>query len=164
MNQLGIHNGLDLRAQSMAFLQQHFGKAGAYYYWIAGGVDERPVRADRVRKSVGAENTFATDLSALDAACAALQPIIDKVWRYCEGAGIRGRTVTLKVKYADFSQVTRSRTGLGPIANQVELEQVSLALLEPLFPVQRGIRLLGVTLSSFNDGPAEIEAQLRLLV
>ncbi len=112
----------------------------------------------------GAENTFATDLSALDAARAALQPIIEKVWRYCEGAGIRGRTVTLKVKYADFSQVTRSRTGLGPIANQMELEQVSLALLEPLFPVQRGIRLLGVTLSSFNDGPAAIEAQLRLLV
>ncbi|MFC7477985.1 DNA polymerase IV [Dankookia sp. GCM10030260] len=164
MNQLGIHNGLDLRAQDMAFLQRHFGKAGAYYYWIARGVDERPVRADRIRKSVGAENTFATDLATLDAAGAALQPIIEKVWRYCEGADIRGRTVTLKVKYADFSQVTRSRTGIAPVSSHGELEQVSLALLEPLFPVPRGIRLLGVTLSALNESSAETDAQFRLLV
>jgi DNA polymerase IV len=164
MNQLGIHNGLDLRAQSMAFLQQHFGKAGAYYHWIARGVDERPVRPDRIRKSVGAENTFVTDLVTLDAARAALQPIIDKVWRYCEGAGIRGRTVTLKVKYADFSQVTRSRTGTAPVCSRGELEQTSLALLEPLFPVPRGIRLLGVTLSILNEELADADAQLRLML
>ncbi len=164
MNRLGIHDGRDLRAQTMAFLQQHFGKAGPHYYWIARGVDERPVRADRIRKSVGAENTFAADLATLEAACAALQPIIEKVWRSCEGAGLRGRTVTLKVKYADFSQATRSRTGLGPVASRDELEQVSRALLEPLFPVPRGIRLLGVTLSTLNEGTAEAEAQLRLSV
>ena len=164
MNRLGIHTGLDLRAQSMAFLQQHFGKAGPYYYWIARGVDERPVRPDRIRKSVGAENTFATDLATLDAARAALQPIIEKVWRYCEGADIRGRTVTLKVKYADFSQVTRSRTGTAPVSSRGELEQVSLALLEPLFPVPRGIRLLGVTLSALNEESAQANAQLRLMV
>jgi len=164
MNRLGIHDGLDLRAQTMAFLRQHFGKAGPHYYWIARGVDERPVRPDRIRKSVGAENTFAADLATLEAACAALQPIIEKVWRTCEGAGIRGRTVTLKVKYADFSQATRSRTGSGPVASHDELEQVSRALLEPLFPVSRGIRLLGVTLSTLNEGTAEVEAQLRLSV
>src|SRR5580692_11458163 len=59
MHRLGIETGLDLRAQSLPFLQQHFGKSGPYYYWIARGVDERPVHAGRVRKSVGAENTFA---------------------------------------------------------------------------------------------------------
>jgi DNA polymerase IV len=64
MNRLGITTGLDLRAQTLPFLQWHFGKSGAYYYWIARGVDERPVRADRVRKSIGAENTFAQDLHA----------------------------------------------------------------------------------------------------
>jgi DNA polymerase-4 len=164
MNRLGIHTGLDLRAQTMGFLQQHFGKAGPYYYWIARGIDERPVRPDRIRKSVGAETTFATDLGTLEAADAALQPLIEKVWRYCEAAGIRGRTVTLKVKYADFSQATRSRTGLGPFASRGEIVQVSRALLEPLFPVPRGIRLLGVTLSTLNEGPAEAEAQLRLSV
>jgi DNA polymerase IV len=62
MNRLGIATGLDLWAQTLPFLQQHFGKSGPYYYWIARGVDERPVRADRVRKSIGAENTFAQDL------------------------------------------------------------------------------------------------------
>src|SRR5229473_6937230 len=115
MNKLGIETGLDLRAQSMAFLQQHFGKAGAFYYWIARGVDDRPVRANRVRKSVGAENTFSDDLFTFDAAQDALLPIIDKVWSHCESTGTRGRTVTLKVKYADFEQITRSRTTPEPI-------------------------------------------------
>ncbi len=98
------------------------------------------------------------------ASCAALQPIVEKVWRYCEGAGIRGRTVTLKVKYADFSQATRSRTAIGAIASRAELEQVSVALLEPLFPVPRGIRLLGVTLSALQAESLEEAAQLQLSV
>jgi len=63
-NALGIFTGLDTRNQTLAFLQQHFGKAGAYYYWISRGVDERPVRANRIRKSVGAEDTFSSDLTA----------------------------------------------------------------------------------------------------
>ena len=62
MAQLGIETGLDLKDQTLEFLQQHFGKAGSYYYWASRGVDERPVRADRVRKSVSAENTFPVDL------------------------------------------------------------------------------------------------------
>ena len=150
MNGHGIHTGADLRAQSLDFLQRHFGKAGAFYYWISRGVDERPVRADRVRKSVGAENTFFTDLFALGEARDALQPIIEKVWHHCEATGTRGRTVTLKVKYADFHQITRSLTCDAPVATQAALEQVSYALLEPVFPVQQGIRLLGVTLSSLG--------------
>ena len=111
MNRLGIETGLDLRAQTLAFLQQHFGKSGPYYFWIARGVDDRPVRADRIRKSIGAENTFPDDLFTFETAHDALRPIIEKVWRYCEGTRIRGRTVTLKVKYADFHQITRSHTG-----------------------------------------------------
>jgi DNA polymerase IV len=77
-----------------------------------------------------------------------LQPIIEKVWRTCEGAEIRGRRVTLKVKYADFRQITRSRTGQALLSTRAEIEQLSYALLEPLFPVTKGIRLLGMTLSS----------------
>jgi DNA polymerase IV len=98
MKRLGIETGLDLRGQAMSFLQQHFGKSGPYYYWIARGVDDRPVRANRIRKSVGAENTFFDDLFAFEAARDALLPIIDKVWRHCESTGTRGRTVTLKLK------------------------------------------------------------------
>jgi DNA polymerase-4 len=151
MERLGIKTGLELIGQTFEFLQQHFGKAGSYYYWAARGIDERPVRADRVRKSVGAENTFPLDLFTYEAARDALQEIVDKVWRYCEGSGIRGRTVTLKVKFANFQQITRSRTGQMQIGTRGELEQIGNALLEPLFPVRRGVRLLGISLSSLAE-------------
>jgi len=163
MARLGIGTGLDLRAQSQAFLQQHFGKAGLYYYWAARGIDERPVRADRIRKSVGAENTFAVDLFTYEAAQDALREIVGKVWIYCENSGIRGRTVTLKLKFANFQQITRSRTGQTQIRTRSELEQLSSALLEPLFPVARGVRLLGVSLSSLAE-EAEPGHELRLPV
>jgi DNA polymerase-4 len=162
MQRLGIKTGLDLRAQSLAFLQQHFGKAGSYYYWVARGVDERPVRADRIRKSVGAENTFSADLFTCEAARDALREIIDKVWRYCEGSGTRGRTVTLKVKFANFRQITRSRTSQRQIATRGELEQLGNALLEPLFPVAKGVRLLGISLSSLVAEEAEREGEFSL--
>ncbi len=162
MNAHGIHTGADLRKQSLDFLQRHFGKAGAFYYWISRGVDERPVRADRVRKSVGAETTFFSDLFALGEARDALKPIIEKVWHHCEATGTWGRTVTLKVKYADFHQITRSLTCDVPVGTQAALEQVSYALLEPVFPVQQGIRLLGVTLSSLVRDLPQDAGQLKL--
>ena len=87
MSGLGIETGFDLKGQTLEFLQQHFGKVSSYYYWAARGVDERPVRADRIRKSVGAENTFPADLFAYEAARDALREIVDKVWDYCEGSG-----------------------------------------------------------------------------
>src|ERR1700687_3471803 len=124
MKRLGIATGRDLRAQTSAFLQQHFGKAGSYYYWAARGIDERPVRADRIRKSVGAENTFPADLFTYEAARDELREIVDKIWEYCERSGIRGRTVTLKVKFATFQQITRSRTGQMQIGTRDELEQL----------------------------------------
>ncbi|HEV2100281.1 MAG TPA: DNA polymerase IV [Stellaceae bacterium] len=163
MKQLGIETGRDVRAQSLAFLQQHFGKAGAYYYWAARGVDERSVRADRIRKSVGAENTFAADLLTYDSARESLREILDKVWGYCERSGIRGRTVTLKVKFANFRQITRSRTGQTQITTRGELEVLGNALLEPIFPVTKGVRLLGVSLSSLAAEEAEGDSQVFLL-
>jgi DNA polymerase-4 len=93
---LGIETGADLKARPLAFLQQNFGKAGSWYYRIARAIDERPVEPDRPRKSVGA------DIFELAAARAELVPLIAKVWRYCEANEIRGRTVAMKVKYADF--------------------------------------------------------------
>jgi DNA polymerase-4 len=162
MGRLGIKTGLDLRAQTLAFLQQHFGKAGSYYYWAARGVDERPVRADRIRKSVGAENTFAADLFTYEAARDLLRAIVDKVWGYCEGSGLRGRTVTLKVKFANFQQITRSRTGQMQIRTRSELEELGNALLEPVFPVAKGVRLLGVSLSSLAAEETEREPEFSL--
>ncbi len=163
MERLGIRVGADLKAQTLPFLQQHFGKAGPYYYWIAHGIDERPVCADRARKSIGAENTFDTDLFTPLEARAALKPIVEKVWRYCEGTRTRGRTVTLKVKYADFQQITRRRTGRAPFTTQEALEEIVYALAESLFPVSKGIRLLGVTLSSLGHEIGS-EQQLRLSI
>ena len=162
MQRLGINTGLDLRAQSQAFLQQHFGKAGSYYYWAARGIDERPVRADRIRKSVGAENTFPADLFTYEAAREALREIVDKVWGHCESSGLRGRTVTLKVKFANFRQITRSRTGQVQIRRRTELEELGNDLLGPVFPVARGIRLLGISLSSLSVEEAEREPEFSL--
>jgi len=162
MARLGIKTGLDLRSQPLALLQQHFGKVGSYYYWVSRGVDERPVRANRIRKSVGAENTFPVDLFTYEAARDALREIIDKVWGYCERTGIRGRTVTLKVKFANFQQITRSRSSQTQIRTRSELGQVSNTLLEPLFPVAKGVRLLGVSLSSLVPEEAECKREFSL--
>jgi DNA polymerase-4 len=110
MNGLGIFTGLDMRSQTLEFMTANVGKAGAYYYWISRGIDERPVRANRIRKSVGAENTFSQDLADYEVLAAELQPLIEKVWRHCETTGTRGRTATLKVKFSDFELITRSRS------------------------------------------------------
>jgi DNA polymerase-4 len=162
MQRLGIHTGADMKARDLAFMQQHFGKSGAYYYWVSRGIDNRPVRPDRVRKSVGGENTFFTDLTTLDEARSALGPIIDKVWRHYDTHGTRGRTVTLKVKYADFQLLTRSRTGAAVVTSRAELEEMSFSLLTLFFPVTKGIRLLGVSISSFGDTEADSVEQMRL--
>lgn len=102
MNSLGLHTGLDMRNQSLEFMQANFGKAGTYYYWISRGVDNREVRADRIRKSIGAEMTFSTDLSDLNDLVSELQLLIDKVWRHCEDKGTRGRTITLQREVRRF--------------------------------------------------------------
>lgn len=164
MKALGIETGRDLAAQTQPFLERHFGKAGAFYYDIARGIDLRPVRADSVRKSIGAETTFIADLFRPEEAQAALAPIVAKVWSHCQALDTRGRTVTLKVKYADFQQITRSHTGFSPVASATELERLSQALLAPLFPLAKGIRLLGVTISSLGDDEPDKGRQLHLML
>lgn len=162
MAKLGIETGADLKAKTLPFLQQHFGKSGPWFYWIARGIDERLVKPDRIRKSIGAEDTFREDLHDLEAARTGLRPLVDKVWRYCEANGIRGKTVTLKVKWADFTQITRSKTVVGSVANALELAEIIDLLLSPIFPAAKGIRLLGVTLSSLERRAPEAEPQLQL--
>jgi DNA polymerase IV len=151
--------GLDMRNQSLDFLQANFGKAGAYSYWISRGVDDREVRANRIRKSVGAENTFSNDLTEFDAMVAELQPLIDKVWRYCVSTGTQGRTVTLKVKFNDFEIITRSRSTPVGVSSRSDLERLSIALLQNEMPVQKPVRLLGVSLSALQGEP-QAEPQL----
>ena len=162
MNTLGIHTGLDLRRWSRADLAAQFGKSADYLFGIARGIDHRPVEADRVRKSVGAENTFEQDLLQWHEAQAALGPILTKVWDDCERGGHSGRTVTVKVKYSDFHQVTRSRTLPASIDSRATLDRTSIDLLASLFPFPRGIRLIGVTVSNLASDRAASPAQLPL--
>ena len=162
MNALGIFTGMDLRRQELALLEANFGKAGAYYYSISRGIDERPVRANRIRKSVGAENTFATDLTEFEPMAAELQPVIDKVWRHCESTGNRGRTVTLKVKFADFEIISRSQSLPGPVDSRLELERVAIELLEKLMPTPKAVRLLGVSISALQTDRASEAPQMLL--
>ncbi len=163
LNGLGIFTGLDLRQQSEDFLRQHFGKAGGYYFHIARAEDDRPVNPDRIRKSVGSENTFDRDLETRAELEAGLLPLLADVWRYCERSQVYGRTVTLKVKYADFQQITRSRSTFAPIIQQDFFEKIAFELLDALLPVPKGVRLLGATLSNLetDDEPEGKQLTLR---
>ena len=164
MERLGILTGADLRARTPEFLTRHFGKAGAWYHRIAQGIDLRPVQPHRARKSIGTEDTFLTDIRDPAAARHEVATLAEKVWRHCDDKKITGRTVTLKLKYADFQQITRARTLPAPIADAAELTTVALALLAPLLPPAKGIRLLGVTISSLDETrPDAPQTQLSLL-
>lgn len=162
MERLGIVTGADLRDRPPEFLRQHFGKSGEWYHRIARGIDHRPVEPHRIRKSVGAEDTFDTDIHDPDAARQEILPLAEKVWQHCLARRLTGRTVTLKVKYADFRQITRSRTLPCPVRDAADLRDLALDLLQPLFPVDRGIRLLGVTLSSLESSDLPPPRQLSL--
>jgi DNA polymerase-4 len=164
MQALGIHTGRDLRAQSREFLATHFGKAGAYYYGVARGEDDRAVEPNRIRKSVGAETTFERDLLHWEEVVPVLQPVFAKVWAACDRGAYAGRTVTVKLKYADFRQITRSQSCFKPIASQSQLEEIALGLLRPHFPPQLGVRLLGVTISNLTAAEQESSPQLALML
>jgi DNA polymerase IV len=153
MQSLGIQTGADLRTKSLPFLRQHFGKSAAWYLGIANGEDDRPVVADRQRKSSGSETTFERDLTAPDEIEAGVQAMADDVWAWCEKSQAFGRTVTVKVKFADFSQVTRSRSFPALIVRHDPLRQASVELVRTLLPSAKGVRLLGVTVSNFDRDP-----------
>ena len=155
---------LDLRAQTLPFLQQHFGKSGCYYYWIARGIDDHGRSgANRVTQVYRCREHIMPMIStAREAAQSAIVPIIDKVWRHCETAGTRGRTVTLKIKFADFQQITRSQSPGGKIEERMVLERICMELLRAQFPVAKGIRLLGVSISAFDRNDAVDSEQLPL--
>ena len=161
MNQLGIETGADLKHRSLDFLQQHFGKSGVWYYGIARGEDERAVNPDRQRKSSGSETTFAGDLIEPEAIEAGVDEMADEVWAWCTKSGSLGRTVTVKVKWADFRQSTRSRSLAEPVASQARLREIARLLVRSLYPPTRGVRLVGVTLSNLekaspNAAPPEL--------
>lgn len=157
MHALGIITGADLKLRSEEFLREHFGKSGAYFYNLARGIDDRPVVPDRNRKSVGAEETYEIDLEDVQDAEAALAKVVEKTWARCQRNDARGRTVTLKCKFEDFEQITRSKSSSDYITDIAVVRQTSLDLLRALYPLAKGIRLLGVTISGL-EGDAEPSA------
>jgi DNA polymerase IV len=160
MHALGIETGADLRRQNLEFLQDHFGKAGGWYFEIARGRDDRPVQPDRERKSSGSERTFPEDLTDPSRIEAGVIAMADEVWGWCEKANSRGRTVTVKVKWANFQISTRSRSMVTAIETKDRLREVALDLIRSVFPPARGIRLVGVSLSNFGSQPAHKAAEL----
>ncbi len=160
MKRLGIETGADLRSKSLDFLQQHFGSSAEWYHAIARGVDNRPVNPNRVRKSSGSETTFDRDLTDPGEIEAGVLQMADDVWRWCETRQAFGRTVTVKVKYGDFQQITRSRSQPAAVATKEALHRSALELIRSVLPPEKGIRLVGVTVSNFAEPQAITPSEL----
>ena len=166
MDRLGIQTGADLAAKDIEWLRAHFGSFADYLYRAARGIDLRPVRSSRIRKSVGGERTFSRDLSSGGELRETLEDIIEIVWGYIERAEAKGRTVTLKMKYTDFQIFSRAKTVDQPITDRAQFQALSRQLLEEVLPLPMPIRLMGLTLSKLEgsrEEPKRPDAQLSLL-
>jgi DNA polymerase-4 len=164
MQALGIETGADLRAWSLPELEARFGSSGRWYWRICRGIDDREVHPDRPYKSVSAERTFDEDLREAERLTAELERIAGYAWARVERAEVTGRTVTLKVKYADFTTITRSRSFRSPVAALPDFAAAGQELLAALFPVPKGVRLLGLGLHNLCEGDPGHAVQLGLAI
>jgi DNA polymerase-4 len=148
MQKLGIHNGKDLKDFSLQFLTKKFGKSGLHYYNIVRGIHLSEVQPHRTRKSLSAENTFDRDLITVQEMEEQLFPIFEEVIRRLEKSGVKGRTITLKLKYSDFTQQTRSKT----LEQYPEKELIWEIAKELLYQeeIPKAVRLLGLGVSNLN--------------
>jgi DNA polymerase-4 len=163
MARLGIETGADLKARSLEWLAAHFGSSARYYHDLARGICHRQVRADRPYKSVSAEDTFLEDLSDPDALLSELERIGRHVWtKRVVGKGLSGRTVNLKVKYADFQIVTRAKSLDRNVSGEAEFLEMGAQLLSGLLPPVKKVRLLGLGLSGLDGAAADHVAELEL--
>ncbi len=147
---LGIETGADLAAKDIEWLTAHFGSFGEYLWRASRGIDLRPVRSSRQRKSVGGERTFHEDQHTASELRETLERIIDIVWERIERNKARGRTVTLKLKYNDFVLNTRAKSVPYLVADKDAFAELARELLEEQLPLPRPIRLMGLTLSSLE--------------
>lgn len=160
MHSIGIFKGKDLKKYSLGDLIARFGKSGKFFYDIVRGIDERPVKPDRVHKSIGIEDTFSEDIGDLEKIKEELFIICKKMEKRLAIHQQKGRTVTLKIKYADFRTITRSLTQDYYIHDFQKIYDTTLTLLEKLGELEQRVRLLGVTVSNFFD--ADVDRQLKL--
>jgi DNA polymerase-4 len=164
MAQLGILTGADLRDWSLAALQANFGSSAEWYWRICRGIDEREVKPDRPYKSVSAERTFEEDLRDRERLAAELERIAGYAWDRVERADVVGRTVTLKVKFGDFTLITRSKSFAAPVPDLPAFTAAGQALLAGLYPLPKGIRLLGLGLHNLAGIDCDTPAQLGLAI
>ncbi|MEH6504391.1 MAG: DNA polymerase IV [Cycloclasticus sp.] len=161
MHKLGIKTGADLKAWNAFDLAANFGKSGDYYYHIARGIDLRPVRSTRVRKSLGKETTFAEDISDIPTLVAHQNALAEKVFQHLDAKQLQAKTITLKVKYANFQQVTRSLSRTEPIKDLADMQAILSELLSRTEAGQQAVRLVGVTVSGFmQNNDLELAQQL----
>ena len=151
MAALGIVTGADLSGKSEQWLLQHFGSWGSYLFGAARGIDNRPVRPDRIRKSIGGERTYGEDIWTEDGLRAALENVADIVWERVERAEAHGRTVTLKARFADFHTITRARSLPQSVQGRAMFGQIGQSLVDQILPLHNGVRLLGLTLSGLSQ-------------
>lgn len=156
MYRLGIFNGRDLKALSPELLEKHFGKSGWHYYQVVRGIHESPVKPHRIPKSVGAERTFSENLSSEVFLLERLDHIAAELYGRLENKGIGGKTVTLKIKYSDFTLQTRSRTLPEYICDKGLILEIARELLYQ-DKLQNSVRLLGISLSNLNTDDSEDE-------
>lgn len=150
MHRFGIHAGADLRRADLSFLERNFGKAGRFFYEIARGIDRREVEPDRMRKSIGAELTFEKDLSTGFEIIAELYKLEKELWSRVKKHGKSGRTISVKVKYDDFRQVSRSSTLDQPVDSFAVLHAETQKLREQIDFKRKKVRLLGVAISGME--------------
>lgn len=163
MRVMGILCGADLKGLSLYRLQKLFGKQGAYYYHVARGIDLRPVQSQRKRKSLSTEKTFDKDIADWQTLLEHLMALAEQVANDLQDKQLSGRTISIKVKYDDFEQITRSRTFNGPLQRFDEISKPLTDLLKKTEVGQRKVRLLGVGISNIQPYQSNIaQPQLRL--
>lgn len=158
MKRMGLHTGLDLKKLTEAELKKYFGKSGAFFYKILRGVDEREVQPHRETKSVGAEDTFPYDLTEWEDMHDELLKITKTVYNRLIKQGLKGRTLTLKIKYHDFKQVTRSHSFPEGIDDREIIFKTACELLTASGIENKKIRLLGISVSNFHESLTERES------
>lgn len=149
MFQLGIFTGLDLKTKSIEFLDKHFGKSGGFYYNVVRGIHNSEVKSNRITKSVAAEHTFDSNLSSEIFMIEKLEKIAAELERRLKKYQISGKTITLKIKYSDFTQQTRSKTMPYFISNKSLILEIVKELLYQE-KMKDSVRLLGISLSNLN--------------
>lgn len=157
MKHMNLFTGADLKKLTAAEMARHFGKAGMFYYKIVRGIDDREVEPHRETKSIGAEDTFPYDLTRLDEMDVELDRIARIVHDRLLKHGLKGRTVTLKVKYSDFKQITRNQSFSKPVDDLGTILNTARQLLIATDIENKKIRLLGISLSNFGEIPPVIK-------